>query len=80
MNEITPAEKDGKYEFKINYSERELNCKVEKEQDKLHVSIDDNINAELKINNDGSIEQVEGTPIPASTIDYIKKQILGHQV
>ncbi|RVU00332.1 hypothetical protein EOD41_12675 [Mucilaginibacter limnophilus] len=80
MTDITPAEKDGKYEFTISYSERELTCYVEKEQNKLHVTIDKTLHAELVINNDGSITQTEGAPIPPSTIDYIKKQILGHQV
>jgi hypothetical protein len=75
--DITPAEKDGKYEFKIFYSEREVVCRVEKEQDTLHVNIDNGINATLKINADGSVTQTEGTDIPDSSIDFIKKQILG---
>ena len=75
--DITPAEKDGKYEFKIFYSEREVVCRVEKEQNILHVIIDDCINATLKINADGSITQTEGNDIPDSSIEFIKKQILG---
>ncbi len=75
-----PADKDGKYEFKLFYSEREVVCKVEKEQNALHVNIDDNINAELKINADGSLTQTEGTVLPASVIDFIKKQVLGHSL
>ncbi len=75
--DITPAEKDGKYEFKIFYSGREVVCRVEKEQNILHVKIDDNLNATLKINADGSITQTEGPDIPDSSIDFIKKQILG---
>jgi hypothetical protein len=75
--DITPAEKDGKYEFKIFYSGREVVCRVEKEQTILHVNIDDNINATLKINADGSLTQTDGTEIPDSSIDFIKKQILG---
>ncbi len=75
--DITPADKDGKYEFKIFYSGREVVCRVEKEQTILHVTIDDNINATLKINADGSLTQTEGSDIPDSSIDFIKKQILG---
>ena len=73
-----PAEKDGKYKFTINYSGREVSCQVEKEQQLLHVIIDDNLNAELKINSDGTVSQIEGSPIPDSSIDYIKKEVLGH--
>ena len=73
-----PAEKDGKYKFTISYSGREVSCQVEKEQQMLHVIIDDNLNAELKINNDGTVTQVEGASLPESSIDYIKKQVLGH--
>lgn len=75
-----PAEKDGKYEFKLVYSEREVTCRVEKEQNTLHVNIDNNINAELKINAEGSVTQTEGSPLPASSIDFIKKQVLGHNL
>jgi hypothetical protein len=75
--DITPAEKDGKYEFKIFYSGREVACRVEKEQNTLHVNIDDNINATLKINADGSLTQTDGNDIPDSSIEFIKKQILG---
>ena len=73
-----PAEKDGKYKFTISYAEREVSCEVEKEQNILHVVIDESLKAELKINADGSLEQVEGSPIPDSCINYIKKQVLGH--
>ncbi|RZA00725.1 MAG: hypothetical protein EOP47_13140 [Sphingobacteriaceae bacterium] len=75
--DITPADKDGKYEFKIFYSGREVVCRVEKEQTILHVTIDDNINATLKINADGSLTQTDGNDIPDSSIEFIKKQILG---
>ncbi|GAB2987075.1 hypothetical protein GCM10027049_28670 [Mucilaginibacter puniceus] len=75
--DITPADKDGKYEFKMFYSEREVTCKVEKEQNILHVTIDNGINATLKINADGSLTQTEGNDLPDSSIEFIKKQILG---
>ena len=73
-----PAERDGKYKFTISYAEREVSCQVEKEQNILHVVIDESLKAELKINTDGSLEQIEGSPIPDSCINYIKKQVLGH--
>jgi len=78
--DTTPAEKDGKYEFKLFYSEREVTCRVEKEQNKLHVNIDDNLDAELQINNDGTITQVGGAKLPDSSVEFIKKQILGTEV
>ena len=72
-----PAEKDGKYQFQLNYSGREVTCRVEKEQQTLHVKIDDNLEAELKINNDGTVTQTDGAQLPDSSIDFIKKHILG---
>ncbi|RYY32735.1 MAG: hypothetical protein EOP46_18250 [Sphingobacteriaceae bacterium] len=78
MTDITPAEKDGKYKFTISYSERELSCEVEKEQNTLHVTIDNNMHATLKIDNEGNVTQTDGAAIPASTIEYIKKQVFGH--
>jgi hypothetical protein len=72
-----PAEKDGKYQFQLNYSGREVTCRVEKEQQTLHVKIDDNLEAELKINNDGTVTQTGGAQLPDSSIDFIKKHILG---
>ncbi|MFD2144108.1 hypothetical protein [Mucilaginibacter antarcticus] len=71
-----PAEKDGRYRFEIHYSGRDVTCVVEKEQKMLHVTIDDNLNAELKINNDDSISQIDGAQLPESCIEYIKKQVL----
>ena len=78
--DITPAKKDGKYEFKLFYAEREVTCRVEKEQNRLHVNIDNNINAELQINDDGTMTQTDGTKLPPSSVEFIKKQILGHRV
>ena len=72
-----PAEKDGKYQFQLNYSGREVTCRVEKEQQTLHVKIDDNLEAELKINSDGTVTQTGGAQLPDSSIDFIKKHILG---
>lgn len=78
--DTTPAEKDGKYQFQLNYSGREVSCLVEKEQQMLHVKIDDNIEAELKINNDGTLTQTSGATLPDSSIEFIKKQVLGLHV
>jgi hypothetical protein len=75
-----PAEKDGKYQFQLNYSGREVPCLVEKEQQMLHVKIDDNLDAELKINKNGTLTQTGGAHIPDSCIDFIKKQVLGLHV
>lgn len=73
-----PAEKDGKYQFTINYSGRDVTCQVIKEQQMLHVTIDGNMNAELKLNADGSLTQTDGAQLPESSIEFIKKQIFGH--
>jgi hypothetical protein len=78
--DTTPAEKDGKYQFQLSYSGREVICLVEKEQQTLHVNIDNNIDADLRINNDGTLTQTGGTQLPDSSIDFIKKQVLGNQV
>nr|WP_294792692.1 hypothetical protein [uncultured Mucilaginibacter sp.] len=77
-SDIVPSERDGKYKFTISYSEREVSCQVEKEHDMLHVIIDENLNTELKINADGSVTKVGGADLPQSSVDYIKKQVLGH--
>ena len=76
QKDIKPAAKDGKYEFLINYSERELTCRVEKEQNKLQVFIDNNINAGLELQPDGSLTQVSGNALPESTTEFIRKHVL----
>ncbi|OOQ58627.1 hypothetical protein [Mucilaginibacter pedocola] len=75
--DTAPAEKDGKYEFVIHYSGREVPCTVVKEQDKLIVTIEDNITAELTHNADGSLVQTGGTDLADSAVDFIKKRIFG---
>lgn len=75
--DTTPADKDGKYEFALHYSGREVPCRVEKVQDKLIVHIEDNIEAELTIQHDGNVIQTGGNDLADSAIDYIKKRILG---
>jgi len=75
--DTSPADKDGKYEFVIHYSGREVPCRVEKEQNKLKVHIEDNIEAELEVQPDGCLIQTGGNDLADSAIDYIKKRILG---
>lgn len=72
-----PAANDGKYLFEINYAGRDLNCEVVKEHEALHVTIDGNLNAELKINSNNTLTQVGGAQLPDSSIDFIKKKVLG---
>lgn len=70
---------DGKYEFTINYSERELTCHVEREGDILHVYIDNNIQADIELQPDGSAVQLSGSELPESNIDYIRRMVLDDQ-
>ncbi|MFD2872572.1 hypothetical protein ACFS5N_08845 [Mucilaginibacter ximonensis] len=72
-----PAANDGKYQFEINYSGRDLNCDVVKEHDMLHVTIDENLSADLKINSDNTLTQTGGAQLPDSSIEFIKKKVLG---
>ncbi|TFF34224.1 hypothetical protein [Mucilaginibacter psychrotolerans] len=75
--DTTPADKDGKYEFMIHYSGRELPCTVLKEQDKFIVYIEDNITSELTLGPDGTLMQTGGTDLADSAVEFIKKRILG---
>jgi hypothetical protein len=75
--DTSPAPNDGKHEFDIYHAGRELKCTVIKEQDKLSVCIDDNINAELTLQSDGSLTQTGGNDLPESSVEYIKKRIFG---
>jgi len=72
-----PAANDGKYQFEINYSGRDLACEVVKEQSTLHVTIGENLSADLKINSDNTLTQTSGAQLPDSSIDFIKKKVLG---
>jgi hypothetical protein len=76
-NDTSPAHKDGKYEFELHYAGRDLTCRVEKEQNKLNVHIDNNIDAELTVQEDGCLTQTGGNELPGSAIEYIKKRIFG---
>ena len=71
------AGSEGVHQFTMQYGGRELTCKVEKIGDKLKVSIDNNINAELEVHWDGTITQTSGNALPDSNIEFIKKQVLG---
>jgi hypothetical protein len=68
---------EGVHQFTMQYGGRELLCRVEKDSDKLKVSIDNNINAELEVHWDGTITQISGNALPDSNIEFIKKQVLG---
>lgn len=76
----TLAGNDGRHEFTIDYSGREVPCIVEKSEDRLTVHIEDNITAELQIEPDGTLHQTSGNTIPDSVIEFIKKNVLGHEV
>ncbi|WDF54975.1 hypothetical protein [Mucilaginibacter sp. KACC 22063] len=78
MADNTNNTPDGKQEFTMNYSERELSCTVEKEGNILHLHIDNNINADLEIQQDGTLVQTSGPELPPSNIDFIRKHVLGH--
>ena len=69
------AGSEGVHQFTMQYGGRELTCKVEKIGDKLKVSIDNNINAELEIHWDGTITQTSGNALPDSNIEFIKTNI-----
>jgi hypothetical protein len=71
------AGSEGVHQFTMQYGGRELTCKVEKIGDKLKVSIDNNINAELEVHWDGTITQTSGNALADSNIEFIKKQVLG---
>jgi hypothetical protein len=58
---------------------RELTCLVEKQGDRLSVSIDNNMTAELEVHWDNSIKQISGNTLPESQIGFIKKHVLGHE-
>jgi hypothetical protein len=72
-----PADKDGKYEFMLHYSGREVTTTVVKEQNKFTVCIENNITAELTLGEDGSLTQTGGTDLADSAVEFIKKRILG---
>jgi len=77
---ITPTHGgDGTYNFTIDYAGRELDCKVTKADDILDVHMD-NMDAKLQIEPDGTVHQIGGNALPESNIEFIKKEVLGHEV
>lgn len=74
-----PKGSDGTYEFTINYSGRELACRVEKNDDILTVQLE-NMEAKLQVEPDNSVHQISGNALPESNIEFIKKEVLGHEV
>lgn len=74
-----PKGADGNYEFTITYSGRELPCQVEKNDDILTVHLD-NIEAKLQVEPDNTVHQISGNTLPESHIEFIKKEVLGHEV
>jgi hypothetical protein len=77
MTDTVNTTPDGDFEFTVNYSERELTCRVKKDQNHLKVHLDNNSDAWLEIQPDGSLVQTSGTDLPASLIEFIKKHVLG---
>jgi hypothetical protein len=76
MADITNNASNSKHEFTMNYSERELSCWVEKEDNILHVHIDNNTKVDLELQPDGSLKQISGPTLPDSNIDYIRRIVL----
>ncbi|OKS88495.1 hypothetical protein [Mucilaginibacter polytrichastri] len=77
MTDNTNNTPDGTKHFTMSYAERELDCTVEKDGNILHLHIDNNINADLEIQQDGSLIQTSGPELPPSNIDFIRKNVLG---
>jgi hypothetical protein len=76
MTDNTNHTSDGVQEFTINYSEREITCRVDREGDILHLHMDNNMNADLEIQPDGTLKQVSGDELAQSNIDYICRRVL----
>ncbi|MCJ8208419.1 hypothetical protein MUY27_01780 [Mucilaginibacter sp. RS28] len=70
---------EGRQEFTINYSERELSVWVEKEGNILHLHLDNNTFADLEIQQDDSLKQISGPELPASTVDFIRRKVLENE-
>lgn len=76
MTDYANSTPDGKHEFTMNYSERELSCWVEKEGNTLHLHIDNNTHADLEVQPDGSLKQISGPELAPSNIDFIRRHVL----
>ena len=79
QNTAPTSGSDGHYEFTINYSGRELDCIVDKDDDILNVKME-NIEAKLQVEPDGTVHQIGGNTLPESNIEFIKKEVLGHEI
>ena len=77
MTDNTNNTPDGTQEFNMNYSERDLKCTVTKKGNILDLHMENNLNAEFEIRQDGSLLQISGPDLPPSNVDYIRKLILG---
>ena len=77
MSDPTTNQENGEYNFSINYSERMLTCHVTKKGNQLHVHIDNNMDADFELQPDNSLKQVSGAELPDSTVEFIKKHVLG---
>ncbi|MBK0378057.1 hypothetical protein [Mucilaginibacter segetis] len=75
--EVTHDPESGNYTFVMYYSGRDVSCTVKKEHNKLHVHIDNNLQAELEIKDDDTLVQISGDELPDSSIEFIKKSVLG---
>ncbi len=80
MSDAANSAQDGKYEFTMNYSERELTCWVEKIQNQLKVHLDNEMYVDLEIQPDGTVIQTAGPTFSEAGIEFIKKHVLGHEV
>lgn len=78
MSDQPTNTENGEYDFSLNYSERVLGCHVSKKGNLLQLHIDNNMNADLEIQPDGSLKQTSGSELPGSVIEYVKKRVLGH--
>ncbi|QQL49266.1 hypothetical protein [Mucilaginibacter ginkgonis] len=65
-------------EFKLEYSGQELSSTVTREGNIFHLHVDNNIDADLELKEDGSLVQISGPELPLSSVDYIRKRVLGH--
>ncbi len=77
MTDNTNNTPDGTQEFTMNYSERELQCAVTKKGNILELHMENNLNAQFEIRQDGSLVQTGGPDMPPSNVDYIRKRVLG---
>jgi hypothetical protein len=66
----------GAHLFSISYAGCELSCYVRRRGDLLSVTLDETLQAQLKIEDDGNLRQLSGGELSESIITSIKKQVL----